>query len=284
MSLSFLSSCIATYKEQGIIFEDNLRQTFHQLQTHTMVHFRKDDCLNRMLTKYHHILSNEERIVEAAKVFRIFKTYWNFVDYSLLKHSIKEFGTNKLRSEMKKYIADLQRFMKGTTIQDYDDFSPPHFPEHFIVVTITQNKDPAEWTLYEVCQFKKELVKQSNEHAILTKIKKSRSVEIVFAFPPHALTKIYGVFNADFQEKHNIIEVTFNWRLQEIDYTCKSQCAPTYIILLTYLSNHSMIVYGQNAHFFTSIILCVDVYCMYSRYSSHPIQCYERSKGSMGCE
>ena len=206
---------------------EQLQEKFRVVQTRARVHFRRAEYLNEMLRKYECMLSNEEKdfikTLEAKECFDLFKSYWNFVDYSFLEHIIKEFGS-ELQDDMKKYIEDLEKFERNTTIQDYNSPSPD-FPEHFIIVTITQKKDPTECTLYEVCQFKNELVMQSDEHAILTRISKSRSVEIVFAlaFPPHALTKIHGVFNIEFQEKHQIIKVTFCWRTQRMVYDCKSQ-------------------------------------------------------------
>ena len=205
---------------------EQLQEKFRVVQKRAMVHFRNPEYLKEMLRKYERMLSNEEKdfikTLEAKECFGLFKTYWNFVDYSFLKHSIKEFGTSKLQNDMKKYIADLEQFELNTTIQDYNS-PPPDFPEHFIIVTITQKKDPTECTLYDICQFKKELVKQSDEHAILTRISNSRSVVFALAFPPHALTKICGVFNIEFQEKHKIIKVTFSWRAQRMVYDCKSQ-------------------------------------------------------------
>ena len=190
---------------------DKIQVQFRAVQTRTKMHFIKDDpCRNRLLELYGHMLMKEEKdnlkAAKAVDICGILGSYWNHVDYSLLEHNINAFGTRALQDEMKKYTAELKQFEQVTTVQEYN-LDAPHFPEHFITVTIIQDKDPTQCKLCEVRQFKNELLEQSSlkEYAILTKISKSSSVEVVLAFPPHAFMKIHGVvLSAEFQTKHKI--------------------------------------------------------------------------------
>lgn len=205
-----------------------------------------------MLELYGHMLMKEEKdnlkVVKAVNICGILGSYWNHVDYSLLEHNIDAFGTRALQDEMRKYIAELNQFEQMTTVQEYN-LDAPHFPEHFITVTITQDKDPAQCKLCEVRQFKNELVKQSSlkEYSILTKISKSSSVELVLAFPPHAFTKISGVFSAEFQKKHKITKVpAFSHRapydLSTVAYDCNSQRQGMFICTVKYIAHSFLLV------------------------------------------
>lgn len=237
---------------------DRIQVQFRAVQTRTKMHFIKDDpCRNRMLELYGHMLMKKEKDnlkeARAVDICGILGSYWNHVDYSLLEHNINAFGTRALQDEMRKYIAELNQFEEMTTVQEYN-LDAPHFPEHFITVTITQDKDPTQCKLCEVRQFKNELIEQSSlkEYSILTKISKSSSVEVVLAFPPHAFVGIHGVFSAEFQKKHKIRKVpAFSHRAPydistTVAYDCSSQRQGMFI--------------------------CVSLHC--KMYCSFPLACY----------
>lgn len=209
-------------------------------------------CLTKMVTNLplyeHMLLEKDKEYIKMAKdivdIFGIFEIYWNHVDYSFLEYNIKEFGTEELKYAMDEYIKEFRQFEQNTTIQEYNLAAPP-FPEHFTTVTVTQDKDPTQCKLHEVRDFKRDLVNQCTikEYAILTKVSKSKYVELVLAFPPDAFIEICRIFNAHFRNKHSIREVLFRQRVPcdlntAMSYDCKSQKQGAFLNISHALSNY----------------------------------------------
>ena len=148
------------------------------------------------------------KAIDANEICSILEPYWNYIDYAFLKHLVKKFGTKELQKEMESYIAELEQFEKNTSIQDYDLAvrDKRNHPAHFRTVTITQAKDPAEYSLYEVRQLKNEVVKRStlHEYTVYLQAVRCNSVEIVLAYPPEAHTELLTVFDEQFMGTHNI--------------------------------------------------------------------------------
>ena len=107
---------------------------------------------------------------DVDEIFDILEPYWNYVDYALLEFLVKEFGTEELQQKMKQYIAELELFEKKTSVEDFDLAVKDKrvLRAHFRTVTVTQSKDPAKCSLYEVRQLKNEVVNRStlSEYAV----------------------------------------------------------------------------------------------------------------------
>jgi hypothetical protein len=148
------------------------------------------------------------KAIDVNEICSILEPYWNYIDYAFLKHLVKKFGTKELQKEMESYIAELEQFEKNTSIQDYDlaVLDKRNHPAHFRTVTITQAKDPAEYSLYEVRQLKNEVVKRStlHEYTVYLQAVRCNSVEIVLAYPPEAHKELLTVFDEQFMGTHNI--------------------------------------------------------------------------------
>lgn len=234
------ASCSSTVNQKKAVLEletvkaktDGLCEQFKTIEEHAKACFLEKKAEHQykfqerlttlpLFKQYEHTFLKVERdfILKAdvEEIFEILEPHWNHVDYSLLECSINEFGTNELQEEMKKYIADLEHFEKKTTIQDYNlaSLAQTSFPKHFVSVTITQDKDSAKCTLHEVRQFRNDIVNQStiNDYALLTTTSRSKSAEIVVAFPPDAITEMQEAFDVHFKMKHKIISVKFNQSL-----------------------------------------------------------------------
>ena len=182
------------------------------------------------LSKRHHhllFLEREKGRIKAAtdvdEILDVLEPYWNYSDYVLLERIIKEFGTNGLQEEMKKYIADLEQFEMKTTVKDYDAarLSKTNIPEYFVKVAIEQDKDPTIYTLYEVRQLQNEVVNQSAVSAFaLFRVQVTpSSVNIILAFPPEAYADLSKVFDWEFRERHNIVLIEFSKPVESSDVT-----------------------------------------------------------------
>ena len=159
-----------------------------------------------------HFLKKEQddimKAVDTDEICNILKPYWNYIDYALLKHLIKMFATEELKEEMVRYIAELELFEKKTSVQDFDSAFQDNrvLPAYFKTVTITQAKDPAEYSLHDARQLRNEVVNRSTlqEYTVYLQGVRCNSVEIILAYPPDAHTELMAVFNEEFMETHNI--------------------------------------------------------------------------------
>lgn len=89
-------------------------------------------------------------------------TIWNFIDYALLEHIIRQFGSPQLRSEMDRYVVEITLFSKQTTVSQLIEYWPGRkdTPPNYCELTIKINKDPDRCTLEELNMLRKELHKQ----------------------------------------------------------------------------------------------------------------------------
>ena len=164
--------------------------------------------------KHLHFLEREKMRITRAKnveeILDILEPYWkNHVDYAFLERIINEFGTKELREEMEAYIANLEHFEKNTSVQEFNSTVRDKgiIPDYFIPVSVEQNKDPEKCSLYEVRQFKNELVKQASlkSYAVYLRSISCSSVVIVLATPPKAQAELLEVINdEEFMIKHKI--------------------------------------------------------------------------------
>lgn len=89
-------------------------------------------------------------------------TIWNFIDYTLLEHIIREFGSMELRRDMDRYVADITLFSKQTTVSQLIQYWPGRkdTPPKYCELTFKIDKDPDRCTLEELNVLRKELQKQ----------------------------------------------------------------------------------------------------------------------------
>ena len=148
-----------------------------------------------------------------SMIFKLLRDHWNYTDFALLHHIIKEFGDNGTKVMMETYISSLELFEKQTTIQDYEDATGERkkVPQHFIEAAfeVIGYKDPSEYTLYEVRLIVESLAQQSSLEPYVPMIKKARigSLVITIALPPPALELLQHTLYKDFLATVNIVSV-----------------------------------------------------------------------------
>ena len=183
-----------------------------------------------------HFLETEKQEIENAKsvpeIFTILRRHWNYGDYALLQRLVQEFGDSALQSEMGEYVAALERFEKGTTIQDFSRAKPGDrdAPYDFSKAVLQLNKDPSKCTLYEVRQLVESLATSAclDQYVMFLSGHFSGSVIIKLAFPRVALDLIISALNKAFQETHQIVSVAIDEKpLEEYSEEYVKVCAPS---------------------------------------------------------
>ena len=212
-----------------------LRTMFTSLLIHTKICFmEKEEESKKFLRTFQVTLTSlplfkqhedknflkEEKIrIKKAKdvdeIFDILEPYWNYVDYDLLEHIIKELGTSNLQEEMKEYITELEQFEKKTTVHDFSLATQGKvvIPAHYRELAVKLDKDSKECTLHDVRQFKNSVVNQSSleNYALLLERVSCSSVKIIFALPPEAHANLSETFKDEqFWRKHEILLQVFS--------------------------------------------------------------------------
>ena len=118
-------------------------------------------------------LKEESDHIKKAKnvdeILDILDPYWNYVDYDFLEHIIEWFGTSDLQEEMREYIAELEQFAKKTTVHDFSLATQGKevVPAHYRELAVKLGKDPKEYALHDILQFRKSIENESEYVAIL---------------------------------------------------------------------------------------------------------------------
>ena len=108
-------------------------------------------------------LEKNYRIFKSADsiddIFFLLSLYISFIDYSLLEHIIKHFGSPELNDKMRQYALDMEQFRKKTTVSAIIPHlsGRPEPPPDYIKMKIGLDFDANECTLEELEQIRVEL-------------------------------------------------------------------------------------------------------------------------------
>ena len=172
--------------------------------------------LSKKLKHLQFLKKEKKRIKKAEaveKIFNILDSHWDYRECAFLEQIIEEFGTHELWHEMKEYIAELEDSEKKTNVKDYNSaaLDKIQIPAHFEKLAITQLKDPAQCSLYEIRQLKNEIVNRANLTGYSTLLesvscssRSCSSIRIVLAFPPEAYKYISAVLDEHFMKIHQL--------------------------------------------------------------------------------
>ena len=160
----FVTQQIAEFENRFINLADNAQVEI--VEKHTPVRkFHHTVLLLPLSIRDDHrrfLSQNELNITKAESIDEIFmylNLYWNFIDYSLLEHIIRRHGSDYLKAKMEEYIQDLAQFKRTTTIRQICGLARrwctrPDLIQHFALLYTKLNKDPSEYTLAELEDFR----------------------------------------------------------------------------------------------------------------------------------
>ena len=151
--------------------------------------------------------------VVSAMHFRQLSPLFIFIDYSLLKHIISEFGSSMLNKDMSTYVYDVKMFMKETTVGDLMEYWPghevPHLSRIYLKLIAKFKGDPQTYTLEKVDRFRRRLcsyVRLSEFVCGLILFEPSELFSAVWIIPtaiaPQLTEAISNIDEAFFQEEY----------------------------------------------------------------------------------
>ena len=223
-----------------------LQDQFINLLTNTQIEFSKKSKAPGFLDEFcttlsklpisqrfkhlHFLRKQRQRIMQASSVdeiFEILDDFWDYTDYALLQHLVERFGEEPLKKEMREYVAALEQFEKGTTIQESITSSCRYmfmyrrrknvgrkidlrFDYDFSTVDLQLYRDPAVYTLYDARRLEESVTKRSclEPYAVRLWNVRQSSVAITLMCPRVALELILEALEKDFLDTHQIVSVT----------------------------------------------------------------------------
>ena len=133
-----------------------------------------------------------------------------FLDYALLQHLIKDFGSEQLKQDMSSYDREIQVFLDETTIVEVQDHLPgrQELPPHFDKLQMWIDKHPGKYSLRMVNNLRKRFCSETQLSEIvfvLIGIGKVNSFILVFMVPsilgPMIVDRIRRVDNSFYQRE-----------------------------------------------------------------------------------
>ena len=159
-----------------------------------------------------------EELGTVSKIFSRLSLHFTFLDYTLLKHIVDEFGSEHLKEDMSAYDKEIQVFLNETTIAQLQDHWPgrQELPPHFDRLQMMINKEPGKCSLRLVNDLRKRFCNETQLSEIvfvLIGIRKANSFIVVFMVPsvlgPRLVESVGGVEDS-FYQRECIISISLN--------------------------------------------------------------------------
>ena len=164
-------------------------------------------------------LTNIPPPVTFTKIWSTLSLYWDFLNYSLLKHVINQFGSEELKQQMKDYVDKLSIFKQTTRLCDFikswpcRDGGPPE--DSLKKVVVKMKYEWSQCTLQDVELMMKDLVHKFflPEYDILLQKAERGCVRVTLLTSPSIATTLQQNLantETEFFKKHSIISVTID--------------------------------------------------------------------------
>ena len=147
---------------------------------------------------------------------------FTFIDYGLLEHLMKKFGSYQLKQDMSSYVEEINVFLDETTVAQLGVHLPgqQELPPHFDKLLMKIDKDPGKCSLRMLNELRKRFCSEvhlSEIVCILKGIGKVNSFLVIFMVPsvlgPKLVESIGGVDDG-FYQRECITSISLN--LQQI--------------------------------------------------------------------
>ena len=154
-----------------------------------------------------------------VNIWTILNLYWDFLNYGLLEHVIRNFGSEDLKQQMQDYVDELSTFKQTTRLCDFieswpcRDDGPPE--DRLKKVVVKMKHEWSQCTLQDVESFKKSLVHKFflEEFDILLQKAERGCVCVTWLTSPSIATLLqHNLANieTEFFKKHGIDAVTID--------------------------------------------------------------------------
>ena len=160
-----------------------------------------------------------EELGTINKIFRRLSPHFKFLDYTLLKHIVDEFGSEQLRQDMSAYVEKIQVFMSETTIAQLQGGHLPgqqELPPHFEKLQMMIDKDPEKCSLQIVNDLRRRFCSETHLSEIVfvfIGIGKANSFIVMFMVPSvlcPRMVESFGAVDNSFFKSECVISISLN--------------------------------------------------------------------------
>ncbi len=167
-------------------------------------------------------LINLPQTATVDKIWISLNTYWNYLNYGLLEHVIKEFNIKDLEQKLKSYVEKLKTFKRDTKLCDFVQYCRrrhDHVPSIDKLKKLEVKMDHPDWsrcTLWEVEEFKRTLISKfffPNEFLLIFKEATDGCICITWLILPTVATALHRGFistSSEFFKENGIVAVTLD--------------------------------------------------------------------------
>ena len=161
-----------------------------------------------------HHSSEIARATTVEEIFSILNRYWNFLNCSLLAHTISKFGDEELQKQLSTYTTALQAFRSRTKITDFVKTCPGNqkIPPEFVALKTKLSPDWKDRTLEDAEVYRMSMVHSSSLacYALYLTEGVPGSIYLLWSVPSHAIDFLAAAMNSEFLQHHCIEEVTID--------------------------------------------------------------------------
>ena len=154
-----------------------------------------------------------ENAKSIKKIFSILEDHWNWSNYTLLQRLITKFGDDPIKDEMKKYVEELHRFEKATSIKMFSHVKKGwKHPPYLKKASLTLPNDGTELTLYDVRLLKEDIANEAalEPYAVYLNDIHCSAVVLTLVFPHDGLELFAPALSSDFLAKYQITSVVID--------------------------------------------------------------------------
>ena len=169
-------------------------------------------------------------------IFKPLNFYWSFLNYNLLAHVIKYFGSQYLKQEMNSYCEDMKRFQKETMIADIIPYLPQtsNHPEGYSNLNLKVDYDITTTSLEDLEDYRKQFAKEFllPDFALLLADLKQGSMLIVWLVPSTIISTLKKEIEMRRKEpyffsKFQILQINVEEDIQIVRLPGKLTCSPS---------------------------------------------------------
>ena len=169
------------------------------------------------IASYLSSLAFTESISEDQPTSKVIEAHSSYLNYHLVGDMVENFGDDELKADMRKYLTDLKKFRKQTTVSDFvvishgkhvEKFKP--LRENYTELSVKLNEEKENTTLEDVERIRKDIAHELSlpPHALLFYAVEEGSVIARFWIESRKIYNLKHKSLVELEKKDDILEIT----------------------------------------------------------------------------
>ena len=169
------------------------------------------------IASYLSSLAFTESISEDQPTSKVIEAHSSYLNYHLVGDMVENFGDDELKADMRKYLTDLKKFRKQTTVSDFvvishgkhvKKFKP--LRENYTELSVKLNEEKENTTMEDVERIRKDIAHELSlpPHALLFYAVEEGSVIARFWIESRKIYNLKHKSLVELEKKDDILEIT----------------------------------------------------------------------------